>query len=374
MAESGQKDVEGLREITECPICRRTFIDPRMLPCIHTFCFQCIKHAPEAAQKRPGDKMPCPMCGKEFVISLNGVDGVQKNFFIENILEFKTALQLGSPTIICDMCNIRNDGKTGQEATTRCLECQDYYCDSCVKVHQFQKVTKDHRIVRIIGTAVKTETDLLDTIKSCAKHSHKPLNYYCIDCKKIVCFSCFFESHKFHDCKYVSTAGEEFRQRIKNKAQKISTYKNKLLLLKYNNEQRKVDVLTEIVEKETEIHERNQELKDVHVVDRYTKYLLEMETEVEEIERLCTVFSSFEAYCTEQTLKGSASDICSSVEQIIVRAGELEMDLESLINRPHKSFEVSFHATDLLDDLQNANSNFVRNIEGNIITFTSRRF
>jgi len=316
--------------------------------------------------------MPCPLCGKEFVIPVDGVGGTQKNFFIDNLLKIKTAQQLGSSTIICDMCNIRNDGKTGQKATMRCLECQDSYCDNCVKVHQFQKVTKDHQIVRIIGTAVKSETPRLVSMKSCTKHIHQPLNYYCIDCKKIVCVSCFVESHKFHDCKAVSTAGEEFRQRIKKKAQKISTYMNKVLLVKYNNEKRKVDALTEITEKEKEIHERNQELKDM--VDRYTKSLLEMETETEEINRCCTIFKSFEAYCRELTLEGSASDICSSVDQIILRANELERDHDALVNRPLNSFKVSFHATDLLDHLQNAKSNLVRNTEGNVITFTSKRF
>src|SRR6218665_3884068 len=367
-----EKAAEHLREITECPICMSTFTDPRMLPCIHTFCVECLKHTPEAAQKKPGDKMPYPLCGKEFVIPVDGVGGTQKNFFIENLLKFKTAQQLGSSTIICNMCNIRNDGKTREEATMRCLECQDSYCDSCVKVHQFQKVTKDHRIVRIIGTAVKPETDLLDTIKSCAKHIHNPLNYYCIDCKNNFCASCFVESHEFHDCKVVATVGEESRQRIKKKAQKISTYKNKMLLMRYNNDKRKVDALTEITEKQKEIHERNQELKDK--IDRYTKSLLEMETEMKEIDRCCTTFSSLEAYCRELTLKGSDSDICSSVEQIILRANEFERDHDALNNRPLNSFKVSFHATDLLDHLQNAKSNLVRNTEGNVITFTSKRF
>jgi len=51
-----------------------------------------------------------------------------------------------------------------------------------------------------------------------------------------------------------------------------------------------------------------------------TQHLKEMETGIEEIDRSCTVLESFEAYCKELTLKGSASDICSSVDQITVRS------------------------------------------------------
>src|SRR6218665_874747 len=273
MAESGQKAEKQLREITECSICMSVFTDPRILPCIHTFCFECLKHISEAEQKKPGEKMPCPLCRKEFIIPEDGLNGVQKNFFMENLLEFKSALQMGSSTVICDMCNIRNDGKVGEipKATMKCLECKDYYCDSCVKVHQFQKVTKDHQIVKI-GSDMKSETKRIVSMKSCNKHRHRLLDLYCVDCKKIVCVSCFVESHKSHDCKDVTTVDEEFRQTIEKRARKITAYLNEMLLMRNNNDKRKADLLKQISEKEKEIHKRNQELKQM--IDRHTKLLV----------------------------------------------------------------------------------------------------
>src|SRR6218665_2742151 len=273
MTETFEKATEQLREITECPICMSTFTDPRMLPCIHTFCFECLNRTGEAEQKKPGDKMPCPMCRKEFIIPADGIKGVQKNFFMENLLVYKLTLQMGNATTICDMCNIRNEGKVGQipKATMRCLECQDYYCDSCVKVHQFQKVTKHHQMINI-GSGVKSETRRLVSTKSCPKHSHNPLNFYCAECKKIVCVSCFVESHKLHDCKDVTTVDKEFRQTIEKKARKISTCVKEMLFMRKRNENRKSDFLKEMVEKEEEIYKRNQELKDM--LDRHTQSLL----------------------------------------------------------------------------------------------------
>src|SRR6218665_2872500 len=307
MTETFEEATEHLREITECPICRSVFTDPRMLPCIHTFCVECLNRTGEAEQKKPGDNMPCPLCRKEFIIPADGINGVQKNFFMENLLVYKTTLQLGSTATICDMCNIRNDGKTGEipKATMRCLDCQDHYCGSCVKLHQFQKVTKNHQMINI-GSDMKSERNRFAFMKLCTKHIHKPLDYYCADCRKIVCVSCFVESHKLHDCKAVTTVDEEFRQTIEKKARQISTYVNEILVERNNTEKRKAELLDDIVEKENEILKRNQEIKDI--IDRHTKSLLdelsviksnqqkEMENQKEEIYRYCTILNSFEAY------------------------------------------------------------------------------
>ena len=53
--EDGLK--EQVQEIIKCPICLGNFHDPRMLPCSHTFCLQCIKAM--AANSR--GQFQCPL-------------------------------------------------------------------------------------------------------------------------------------------------------------------------------------------------------------------------------------------------------------------------------------------------------------------------
>src|SRR5688572_29978364 len=118
---------QQISEITECQRCLNAFTDPRTLPCIHTFCFQCLKRTSETTQKKPGDKMPCPFCRKEFLIPKDGVNGVQKNVFIENLLESKTTRL----HIHCCQCKIKNKEKDIPKATESCLECKDNFCGSC---------------------------------------------------------------------------------------------------------------------------------------------------------------------------------------------------------------------------------------------------
>src|SRR6218665_895316 len=76
-----------LNDITECCICLKTFTDPRMLPCIHTFCFQCLKEMVDKSDKNPGDAMPCPVCRKELSIPNDGIQSIQKNFFMTSMIE-----------------------------------------------------------------------------------------------------------------------------------------------------------------------------------------------------------------------------------------------------------------------------------------------
>jgi len=75
--------------MTECSICTEVFTDPRGLPCYHTFCLKCLQSYSNCKDKQPGDRMPCPMCRKEFTIPDDGLSGLQKNFYVEKLLHVR---------------------------------------------------------------------------------------------------------------------------------------------------------------------------------------------------------------------------------------------------------------------------------------------
>jgi len=77
-------------DITECPICTELFTDPRVLPCLHTFCLRCLEDY--GKDRPPGSDMPCPLCRKEFTVPDDGLSGIQKNFFIEKLLHARKLL------------------------------------------------------------------------------------------------------------------------------------------------------------------------------------------------------------------------------------------------------------------------------------------
>src|SRR6218665_2640950 len=141
-----------LDNLTECCICLKTFIDPRMLPCIHTFCLQCLNDlADKSNKKAAGEEIPCPVCRKEFTIPRDGVHGIQKNFFMAGMTEVRNALnQSNVKGLLCDICKANYEGHAVKiaEATNRCSVCQKNLCDSCCKMHKTFKVSINHDPLR----------------------------------------------------------------------------------------------------------------------------------------------------------------------------------------------------------------------------------
>src|SRR6218665_2717596 len=312
MANKKSSAMIQLDDITECCICLKTFIDPRMLPCIHTFCLQCLKDLADGSGKKPGDALSCPFCRTELTLPTDGVQGLQKNFFMTPMIEARNAFNYSNLAIHpCDICRENNDVTGAQipEATVRCLTCRESLCNDCFKLHTMFKTMKGHEILNI-GSNIEEEEAIIRSLQpvNCDIHCGKVLDYYCAECKKVVCVSCFVESHKIHDCKDVNTVEEEFRKAIKYNVHRTSTLAKELVDRKEKS-QSKDDFLKKMAEREKEILRRSEELKEL--IDEHTKSLLssldeiknqhlkDMQTEEDELDRRFTVLQSYARYWDE---------------------------------------------------------------------------
>src|SRR6218665_3766031 len=94
-----------LNEITDCGICKTIFQDPRVLPCIHTYCLRCLQSHGDSLGLRPGQKMSCPLCRDEFLIPENGLKGLQKNFFMSNLIEMRLIANPVDRNKVCEVCH-----------------------------------------------------------------------------------------------------------------------------------------------------------------------------------------------------------------------------------------------------------------------------
>jgi len=145
-----------LDEITECPICTEVYTDPRVLPCVHTYCLKCIEAW--SKDKQPGDKLACPLCRKEFTLSSNGVKDLPKNFFVANFLQMKELSSVESKTSPCEACSGSEEGGSEVQnvASVYCVECQIKLCDNCKRAHAVIKSTRSHKLVDI-GDKISAE-------------------------------------------------------------------------------------------------------------------------------------------------------------------------------------------------------------------------
>src|SRR6218665_2975895 len=348
-----------LQKLTECCICFKTFTDPRMLPCIHTFCLECLKGTCKAANKNPGENVPCPLCRKLFVIPTEDMNSLQRNFFMQHLIDVTTTLQEGQKSVTdCDICKVlhEEDEEYFKEATKRCLECGDNFCDMCARTHKLHKSSKTHSIMKI-GSETEEDIRKMQTTRNCAVHNQQPLSFYCADCTKVICVSCFVENHASHKCKDVTSVEKEFRKTIKRHAAKISNFAEEMLSRGRKAEQRTTEVILNLAETEEKIRKRNLDLKKM--IDSHTNALLDqlslikqrhfkdIAVEEEEIERSHAILNSFQTYCTELSSKGSPCDVCDCVDEMVARANELGKDHEAFIGRPYKKTEVFFTATNL---------------------------
>ena len=106
--------------VEKCLVCHDDFKDPRLLPCIHSFCLKCIEDYCRSKGKLPGDKVPCPVCRHEFEIPKHGVADLTLRTYDE-------------------YCSKHN-----KEADMYCTDCHISLCTICChqlhKTHNFEQI------------------------------------------------------------------------------------------------------------------------------------------------------------------------------------------------------------------------------------------
>ncbi|PVD36324.1 hypothetical protein C0Q70_03303 [Pomacea canaliculata] len=107
----------------ECALCLEKFKSPRILPCFHTFCLQCLTGVVDNQQGT--DSFPCPTCRTKIDIPPGGVSKFQVNFYIEAEVDAESLMS--QPLACATGCTMA--------ATHKCFECDQLMCDYCKRVH-----------------------------------------------------------------------------------------------------------------------------------------------------------------------------------------------------------------------------------------------
>ena len=318
-----------LDDLTECPSCREVYTDPRLLPCVHTFCLTCIQGQSE--DKQPGDELACPLCGKEFTVPSNGVGGLAKNFFVQKFLQMRELSGVESQVSHCEACS-EGEVEEKRVATVYCVECQQKICQTCEQYHRTFKATRHHSIVNI-GDELVADT-LFDALpENCETHSDDPLKIYCVECESAMCTMCYMESHKTHECSDISKVDGDLRKRMAGDVEKTSAGVEKYRQMLQNLEKEESELEETIVKIEDEISEKAEQLKQMidaqkerlvyELLSLKQQRMKEIESLREEIERQLVSLESYKKYVDKVREKGSACDIVRSASVLHDRAGEL---------------------------------------------------
>lgn len=199
-----------------CPLCSGRLNEPRILPCLHSFCKPCLED-----KVNDKESIKCPVCFQETALGDMGLEGLPSNMLINNLLDVVSGqddeLENGTvaPSSICTSCD---DGLT---ATHLCKDCNEVLCDSCVSAHHRVKLTKDHHILEFdesgsSGKATPTPNyqyyshQLPEHLTCyCIIHPDEILRLYCDTCNIAICRDCTLSEHQGHSCVYLQDAVQE---------------------------------------------------------------------------------------------------------------------------------------------------------------------
>ena len=132
--------IKSIDDLTQCAICQETLSQPKLLPCFHTFCLDCLRKSFE--DRQPGAEVSCPVCRGTVAVPDDGFEALPPHFFVENLLDAKKISKQLTMQQRCDICcdDDDGDGDGGGDdeaekpfATSYCGECGQFLCSRCSK-------------------------------------------------------------------------------------------------------------------------------------------------------------------------------------------------------------------------------------------------
>ncbi|PVD22045.1 hypothetical protein C0Q70_17848 [Pomacea canaliculata] len=181
----------------ECAVCTEDFTTPKILPCGHLLCRECViswmDSKPDAG---------CPLCRCPIVKQSDGsssatVDALPTDFVMEALVESARVLSKDHLCCVCE--DVRAD--------FICMQCQDMLCSACTKVHKKMSVSRSHDVESV--STVTPERLAASRPALCADHGDKHAKYFCREHRLPVCSAC--KSHKHKVCRETNYLDDEIK-------------------------------------------------------------------------------------------------------------------------------------------------------------------
>ena len=227
MYSSMESLLKKLEHEVTCTICEETFRTPKTLPCLHTFCCECLNRH---LRYRKGAKLPinCPICRAE-IQAPNGdnLDHIPTSFYHNRLLETLSIKQCSAGSdITCGNC------KKLTSESSYCFECAKFFCTDCLNAHNLLGfLNENHRVIAVKEFCPQDYEALLQRQPFCQQqyHKRKVLRYFCIQCEKCICQVCQTVEHNGHKVEHLEKAAEDQKQVIQSVLEradkKIEVYK-----------------------------------------------------------------------------------------------------------------------------------------------------
>ena len=284
------EEINEIKESVICYICLSKVVQPKMCPnCQKIACKECLKNW----FINKGNKN-CGYCRTEIafekmisvpildsVVNLIEKISVKNSQILQNYPQIKSSIILNK-RIIPDDNNINTNARLSFSDLGN-----NYKTGKKSKINDKKENIEDEN----------------DDIDYCEKHTDQPLYYYCIDCNKGYCRTCFVffgeekdkhDNHKIIEYeKYKLNNISEFmkeKEKLEDKSEELNAYIKRCEALKecYTFERKLViNYITKIINNYNNDVDNNLKILD-SIIKKYTNYLEQIEKCINDIQKIYT--------------------------------------------------------------------------------------
>ena len=256
-------------------------------------------------------------------------ENLPSSFHLNRLVD---VLALEDGSIQSQRCNSCDENNT---ATCYCFVCQDFLCASCFEAHQRLKATRGHRNVLIDKLQAQHVQELIHKPVMCSQqyHEDQPLEFYCEDCKVLICHKCTVVSHDRHSKTDTKKAAQEQKMQMSDAVAKVKAEmvryeseikkqsdlrnKNKVEIL---NEEKKMTDNVEKLIRDLREHERKMKDKFREIYEAEQKHHA---TRLEKFELVATQLKSCFERCQSILDRNFSVEILQTNHAILGRCNEL---------------------------------------------------
>lgn len=328
MANAIDETVTGT--LFDCPICLERYRIPKSLPCLHTFCKQCIQSYIEKFHIRKstiGENfvqfIECPVCRRKVVASENirtpedWVNELPLNHFLVSLQDEQDDSD-NVHGVLCEPCKRVSERK---RAVFYCSNCDDRLCESCYTyLHRRIPQFVDHNVTDISKEKWCVSFD----IEHCSIHENSELKYYCVDHKELACSICYDSFHcACENVKSIDEVADNFKgcfshivRSIKKKSD--SELQNTIKNLQHlensrtNIQEKVINFIIDFKSKLDELHDKF--LKNFEMVHDYEISCVQNKQRC--LERFVEILEKYEMMLAQVDKKGSPIDKFLTEEMI----------------------------------------------------------
>ena len=206
---------------TTCKKCSKLYTDPRILPCLHSFCKNCIK----SLVIQRGSKIRCPSCKTTSHIPNKGVEAIPQNVRLSyeaEVAMYEMKIKKEVPSE-CGECS----RVPPQPIIAFCCTCRTFLCKPCHEHHCIsRKLALNHKVLKLEEARKrKINGELKQHISPppllCQEHTDTEVKFYCTNCSSLVCFQCTVIQHAGHKFEEIKNYAQNQKHILNQSAQSM---------------------------------------------------------------------------------------------------------------------------------------------------------